>query len=239
MKSVPIIDSFKFTFLMIKRNYLFLLMLSFINFIFSMIYLCIADFPIMTSATVSPTHFNLMNLILKLVVTLPNMIIAILFIKLGLKGYDSEDKSIRWKEVWFPSITSMLSIFSKYFLVIWLYVIFIMLGFLLLIVPGIVVFLVFLFVEQILIEQNLPIEKVFLASVPLTRGIKWKLFGYNLIMFLFIIPGYLLNYYQPYTLILWKGLIGVAFMSFIYIPIARLSATYLYKVIQHESVLIK
>lgn len=95
----------------------------------------------------------------------------------------------------------------------------VMLGFLLLIVPGIIWSIKYMFVPYVIVDKNLTATKALEASANMTNGIKWKLFSYWL--------GFvLLN-------ILGAVLAGVGLI--ITVPLTTISAVLIYESLQEKA----
>ena len=234
MKTVSILDSFKFAFLMIKKNYPLLLLLLFINFSLSFSSVILNKIYLLIPAGTVLAILNFIKTFYLFLIIIPSSLIQILIIRIGLKGYDAENKTIPWKDIRFISVTSMLSYFIRYFAVIIIQVFLIMFGLLLFIIPGIIIAIIYGFMDLILIEHNLPFKKLFSTSENLTQGIRCKILGYGFIILFLMIPAYVLSIYSPDVFILWRSLISALLFSFIY-PIQIFAKVYLYKDAQRQS----
>lgn len=84
----------------------------------------------------------------------------------------------------------------KYSYLIWRYVLgwlaygaVVIVGLILLIVPGVYLSIRFMFVPILIVDKELTIKEAFKKSTLLTQGVKWKLFGLVLILGLIMFPA--------------------------------------------------
>ena len=91
----------------------------------------------------------------------------------------------------YPSVEDLL----KYSYLIWRYVLgwlaygaMVVIGLVLLIVPGVYLSIRFMFVPILIVDKELTIKEAFRKSTALTKGVKWKLFGLALILGLIMFP---------------------------------------------------
>ena len=91
----------------------------------------------------------------------------------------------------YPSVEDLL----KYSYLIWRYVLgwlaygaVVVIGLVLLIVPGVYLSIRFMFVPILIVDKELTIKEAFRKSTALTNGVKWKLFGLALILGLIMFP---------------------------------------------------
>lgn len=238
MKHVPFIDSFKFAFDMMKKNTKLLLILLLIQGFFSFLYLELNRFGNANEMTKSSIGLVNLKIILSIALLILMSSMAILILRFALKGYDSSNRIVLYEEIKFISINSMFSFVGRYILIALAFFFFIFLGFIILLFPGIILCLTYSFAQLILIEHNMPAKKVFRISEHLTNGIKWKLFGYFLFILLLLIPSFLFGFYYPKTPILWRNFILTLYSSLIYVPIANLSLTYIYKDIERQQLIL-
>ena len=89
---------------------------------------------------------------------------------------------------------------------------------LLLVVPGIYFFLTYYFFQYFIIDKSFGIRESFKSSSKITKGVKWELFGFFLIIYIpsfvsFFIMKYFNFYYTVYIQIIfnfWSVLAGLA-----------------------------
>jgi uncharacterized membrane protein len=139
------------------------------------------------------------------------VLIGIGFIKISLKVYDKEKTDI-----------SDLFNNSKYFLKVFLagliYALMIFIGIALLVIPGIILAVKYMFYEYYIIDKNCGVIEAFRKSSALTKGKKWHLYLFVLVAFAFNALGLLFF------------LVGI----FITIPITRMAVTYIYRELSKE-----
>jgi uncharacterized membrane protein len=96
------------------------------------------------------------------------------------------------KETRFGDLFSCGDVFVPYLLGAILYGLIVALGAVLLIVPGLIAMVMFLFYGFFIIDKKVgPVESL-KASAALTKGVRWKLFGFTLVLALINIVGALL-----------------------------------------------
>jgi len=85
------------------------------------------------------------------------------------------------------------------------------------VVPGIYFFLTYYFFQYFIIDKNFGIRESFMSSSKITKGVKWELFGFFLIIYIpsfvsFLIMKYFSFYYTVYIQIIfnfWSVLAGL------------------------------
>ena len=96
------------------------------------------------------------------------------------------------KETRFGDLFSCGDVFIPYFLGAILNGLLIMLGIMLLVVPGLIAMVMFLFYGLFIIDKKVGPVEALKASAALTKGVRWKLFGFTLVLALINIVGALL-----------------------------------------------
>jgi hypothetical protein len=107
---------------------------------------------------------------------LVGIIVGIGFIQIASRWYDYNKVSVR--DLWPSSFSVVFRVIAgifKFFILSLLYAI-------LLIIPGIYYFLTYSFFEFFIIDKNLGVRNAFKQSYICTRGVKWKLLGFFLIV---------------------------------------------------------
>ncbi len=230
MKYVPILDSFKFAFGMIKINLNILLTLALMNLILGIIHLLVNDIWISPMAERMDFSINGLWLIIYYVIfAILGTILQILYIKVGFKVYESRE-TISFKDISLPSA----SLVGRFILVIIVYALLISLGLWLLLIPGFVIALAYIFCEYVLVDYDLPAKKVFRISEKLTEGIKWKLVGYVFIISLLVLPFIAVSFWNAFTLQLNYVQYLVLTVATLVGLISSLSWVYIYKDIQRQ-----
>lgn len=144
------------------------------------------------------------------VVTIVSSIFAV---KIGLKLYDNE------KIGSYDFLSFSSSTFFKFLLAYILYTIMILVGFILLIVPGIYLAIKYQFFLYLIVEKNMDVIEAFKESGRITDGSKWNLFFFALLLLLIVGIGALVF------------LVGL----FVAIPIAMVAWAYVYKKLSSDS----
>jgi uncharacterized membrane protein len=161
------------------------------------------------AAATKPAVGAVIHFIASLVV---NILAAVGTIALYLKVHDAPE-SAELKDLWHPEL------FLNYLLTSILVGIGIILGFILLIVPGIILSLVFGFALYLVIDRKLgPIEAM-KESARLTRGNRWNLFT-------LIIAILLINL---------VGLLALVVGLFVSVPISALAMVHAYRTLQKNT----
>ena len=136
-----------------------------------------------------------------------NLIISIGFIKVALKFYDGK------KGEFGDFFTFTGSLLLTFFAGSLLFGLIIVLGYILLIIPGIILMIKLQFFNYFIVDKDMgPIEAL-QASWGITKGVKWELFLFMLLLGLLNIAGFLLF------------IVGL----FISIPITILATAYVYR----------
>ena len=106
-------------------------------------------------------------------------------VKIGLKVVDGSDVKI-------GDLFSGGPVFVTYVLGVFLFTLIVLAGFVLLVVPGIILSVMLQYYSYFIIDKNMgPVESI-KASAELTKGVRWKLFGFGLTLLLLNLSGALL-----------------------------------------------
>jgi hypothetical protein len=81
--------------------------------------------------------------------------------------------------------------FAYYFLVTLVYTILVVLGFVLLIIPGVILSIGLLFTRYYIAENRLGFMNAFQSSWEITKGNRWKIFLFGIVLFFFNLAGLL------------------------------------------------
>ena len=141
-----------------------------------------------------------------------SIVSSIFAVKIGLRLYDNQ------KIGSYDFLAFNLSTFFKFLLAYILYTIMIIIGFVLLVVPGLYLALKYQFFQFLIIERNMDPIKAFKESGKITDGSKWNLFFLALIFLVIVGIG---------ALALLVGL-------FVAIPIIIVAWAYVYKKLSSE-----
>ena len=94
-----------------------------------------------------------------------------------------------------PKIGDLFSggpVFVSYLLASILFLLSVLAGFVLLVVPGIILLVMFQYYGYFIVDKNMGPVEALKASAALTQGVRWKLFGFGLVLGLLNIAGILL-----------------------------------------------
>jgi len=143
-----------------------------------------------------------------------SMISALFAVKIGLRLYD-KNKTGSYDFLSFSS-----SLFFKFLLGYVLYTILIIVGFILLIVPGIYLAVKYQFVPYLIIDKGMDPIEAFKESGKMTDGSKWDLLLLLIVLGMIVIIGFL------------AFIVG----SFVAIPIVMVAEAYVYKKLSSNTV---
>jgi len=185
-----------------------------------------------------------------LICLLPDAVIEIILIRVGLKGYNQDEKRISFRNVGFPGNL----LYWKYILVLLYKGIFLFLGAIVFFIPAFIIMstnttvtfilfiiaflipvfiitVIFYFIFEVLIdsEKEISISQVFQTSKELTRGIRWKLLGFYFIIMIPATLNKLFSYSKIFPEAFWRNYIFILIGSFLIFPIEILTRAYLYK----------
>ncbi|HVU75724.1 MAG TPA: glycerophosphoryl diester phosphodiesterase membrane domain-containing protein [Candidatus Paceibacterota bacterium] len=144
-------------------------------------------------------------------------IVAQIFIKMGsinfaLKAND-DVVAVRVSDLWAPEM------FWQYLLASIVVGIMVVVGFILLIVPGIYLALRFLFVQYLIVDRKMGMSDALKESSRMTEGKKWRLLGFLLLVILLNIVG---------AILLFVGLL-------VTIPVTMIATAHLYRSLEHSA----
>jgi hypothetical protein len=174
-----IIEAYSLT----KDNFLFFVKILFFILILNIIFSLLIDF-LFTKNNLLKNIFNLLF----------SIFIEIGFIVISLKIYNKQ-------KVEFNELFLNYKYFLNYFLAKMIYFILIFLGFILLIIPGIIIGLRLQFFNYLIFEKNFNIIESFKTSWKITKGSTLKLFLLSIILTLINLLGllfFLLDYFLLY-----------------------------------------
>jgi len=143
-----------------------------------------------------------------------NIISVIFTIKIGLRLYDNE----RIGSYGFLSFSS--SLFFKFLLGYILYLIVVLIGLILLIVPGMYLAIKYQFVPYLIVDKNMDVIEAFKKSGKMTDGSKWNLFLLIILLVIIVLLGFL------------AFIVGI----FVALPIAMVAVAYVYRKLSSNEV---
>jgi hypothetical protein len=237
MKKLNIIKSLSFSFTVLKKNSLVVLLptlavmiINITNYIIKQLYYPFAGSNILRIwKTVPLPDLILFELLLPFVFIALTFIILIVFSKISFQAYEKDKVSL--KEIHLPNFPIIL----KYLLLVIVFTSLQFVGFLLLLIPGFIFSITYFWVFFIFIEENsTSIKELFGKSAVLSKDIRWSMFGYFFLMFIalqglgFSIKYLFSLFIQSGNPIVIQGIIMVI-LTLIFTPIVALSLTYLYK----------
>ena len=175
MKRVPIKESIRFGWDTMRANLgffiLFLIIIFMVNTFFSVF------------SGLFENRLPIFSLIFSLGSLFASLVINIVIIKVALKFCDNDKREI--SEV----ISFDAPLFFKFVAGYFLYILIVALGFLLLIVPGIIWMIKYQYAVYLIADKGSgPLESLRKSS-EITQGVKWELFGFLLLLGLINIAG--------------------------------------------------
>ena len=129
----------------------------------------------------------------------------------ALKAHDTPERA-EIQDLWHPQV------FWPYLIATLLVFLCVALGFVLLIVPGIIVGLMFMFTPYLVVDRNLSAIEAMKESRRITEGSKWKLFELGVALFLLNLVG---------AIALLVGLL-------VTIPVSMLAIVHAYRQLEHK-----
>jgi len=177
-------------------------------------------------------NISLLNFSFSLLITILEMIFSLGFIKIALKFYDNEKPEIY--DVFFFKYR----IFLKVFLASILYLIVVVFGLLLLIVPGIIFAIRLWFFEYFIVDKNLGVIESLKKSWEITKGNALNLFFFLILLALINILGFLALIIGLFLLIpilflapafVYQKFLALIIGLFLLIPILFLAQAFVYR----------
>lgn len=148
-----------------------------------------------------------LSLLFSLGSTLVSIVSALFIVKIGLELYDNV------KIGSYDFLAFSTSLFFKFLLGYVLYTVLVIIGFLLLVFPGIYLAIKYQYVQYLIVDKNMDVIEAFKESGRMTDGHKWNLF---LLVLLFLI-------------IVFIGFMALGVGLLIAIPIVMVAQAYVYK----------
>lgn len=125
----------------------------------------------------------ILSLFVALVRTVVGLVISMGIIKISLEFIDK--KKPKLSDLYFTR--SILN----YFLVSVVKTIIVVIGFILLIIPGIIFSIKLQFASYLVVDKNMGVTEALNKSWEMTKGVKWNLFLFGLLIFLINVIGFL------------------------------------------------
>ena len=152
-------------------------------------------------------EFYSLSIIFNLGSFIVTIVSSIFAVKIGLRLYDNE------KIGSYEFLAFNASTFFKFLLAYILFTIMVIVGFILLIVPGIYLALKYQFFQFLIIDRDMDVIESFKESGRITEGSKWNLFFFALLLILIVIIGVL------------ALIVGI----FVAVPVIMVAWAYVYK----------
>lgn len=164
-------EAIRFGFETTKKNFKFLLIILFILAILS---------AIPGSINSSLRNFPLFSFLINAVIWIVQIIVQIGVIKITLAFVDGNKPKV--KDLFIIPYKPVYMTFLKYWASSLLYGLVVGLGFILLIIPGIIFAIIFQFYSYLIVDKNAgPIEAL-KKSAAITKGVRWNLFRFGLLL---------------------------------------------------------
>jgi hypothetical protein len=181
-----------------------------------------------------PVYGRIIVMVIILLVIASAVIIAITIeigrMKIAFHVFDEKEDYLTWN-VYRNFEKGMI---GRYFLTLSLLALILLVGYVFLIVPGIILSLMYQFVLLILVEKQTKIIESFKISYRLTNGIKSSIFGYTilagLISILFVLPPVILQYFKLHHYALFFSIFITPTVSLFF----SLGMIYIYKEISSQ-----
>ncbi len=191
----------------VKNNLKFFLLFSLLVIIFSTLPVLAEEF----AKKADGRNMYMLFKILYWVFTLLSIFISLGAVKIALKFVNKEKAEI-------ADLFSQYNVFINYFIGTIMYSVVVLVGTFLLIIPGIIWSIKFRYFGYLIVEENLKPLAAFKKSAKITQGVKWQLLGFNFILVLISLLGFI------------ALLIG----SFITIPLVLLAEVFVYKKLKEK-----
>ncbi|MCZ6554721.1 MAG: hypothetical protein O6759_01230 [Candidatus Dadabacteria bacterium] len=156
-----------------------------------------------------------LSLIFNVGLWIVNIISGIFNVKIGLRLYDNE----RIGSYGFLSFSS--SLFFKFLLGYILYLIVVLIGLILLIVPGVYLAIKYQFVTYLIVDKGMGPIEAFKESGKITAGSKWNLFLLIILLLIIVLLGLL------------AFIVGI----FVALPIVMVAVAYVYRKLSSNTVI--
>ncbi|HEY1074165.1 MAG TPA: DUF975 family protein [Patescibacteria group bacterium] len=179
LKQIPMQDALKKGWELTKENFLFFVGLLIINFIFSYS-------PYKESGSTSSLFSGRGEYqpIVEVLLTIIRTVVEMGTIRIVLKLIDNKKPS-------YAEFFNQLNRFLPFFLASILYIVLVGAGLILFIIPGIIFALTYQYYSYLILDKNMGIFEAFSKSAEITRGVRWQLFLFGLLLILVMIAGFL------------------------------------------------
>lgn len=124
----------------------------------------------------------LLAALINIVGSVISILVSIGTIAISLKVYDGQ-------AVTYGDLFSRRDLFWRYVGVTIVYTVIVMIGFVLLIVPGVIFLVKYQFALYAVVDRGAGVTDAFTASGRLTNGVKWKVFLFDIVLFAVLLVG--------------------------------------------------
>lgn len=202
-------EAIRFAWTTTKNNFGFLIGVSVASLLISIL-------PVLFEALVKGTSSTIAFIIYYIGSVVLGGMIEMGFTKISLKFYDKQKAS-------FSDLFSCLHLLAKYIIGYILYLSLIIIGLVLLIIPGIIWAMKFYFFVYFIVDKGLGPVQALKRSSAITKDAKWDLFLFNLLLVGIVLLGLL------------SLLVGI----FVALPIITLATAFVYRMLQAQSEIIQ
>ena len=154
--------------------------------------------------------FTILSICINIAIFIVGLILPIGYAYITLSAVDGKTVSVK-------DLFSTQGVFWKFFFASVLSTIITMIGFLLLIIPGVFASVVLIFWGYIVVDKKMSPVKALKKSFYMTRGMRWRILGFICVGILFNVLGLIL--------------LGVGLL--VTVPVSTLALTHLYRHINH------
>ncbi|PIR37711.1 MAG: hypothetical protein COV34_03045 [Candidatus Zambryskibacteria bacterium CG10_big_fil_rev_8_21_14_0_10_42_12] len=155
--------------------------------------------------------FIMLAAVIRIAAFVVGLIMPIGYTYILLRSADNQSVNIK-------DLFSTHRVFWKFILSGILVTLFVLLGFIALIIPGIWLSIALMFTSYVVVEDHLSPWNAIKRSYALTKGVRWKLLGFILVVALLNILGFIA--------------LGVGFL--VTMPLSGLASVHLYKSLKHQ-----
>lgn len=152
--------------------------------VFVLIIILLSAIPSSISATLDSNHNEGMGFIVKIISWVIQLTVSLGIINLVLRIYDKKKTS-------YSDLFSKFNIIIPYFIASFIYGAIVIVGLILLVVPGIIWAIKFQYFAYFMVDKNLGPIDALKASSKLTEGVRWNLFFLKLVIILINIVGFI------------------------------------------------
>lgn len=202
LKQIPMESALRKGWEITKQNFLFFVGLLIIHFIFS--YSPYKEG--MEPSQLFPWNKTSYSPVVEAILTIARTAIEMGMIRMVLKLIDK-------KKPTYADFFTQFNQFIPFFLASILYWVLVIAGLILFIIPGIIFAVTYQYYSYLIIDKNMGVFEAFTKSAEMTRGVRWQLFLFGLLLSLVVIAGFIA--------------LGVGI--FVALPVALVAQAYIYR----------